>query len=131
MLTGHHSIARARLQLLRSIVQRAGNKGKEEEVTNAMTQSAMALVLLQRCRVSAGLNEDGTPKPAWEPAIDRMLDDEGADEMMRAEVAAVIEQHSLLAGAFQEVRVRGERRALRLTSRGGPAPRACNKVFAF
>jgi hypothetical protein len=101
VLTGHHSIARARLQLLRSIVQRAGNKGKEEEVTNAMTQSAMALVLLQRCRVSGGFEEDGTPKPAWEPAIDRMLDDEGADEM-RAEVAAVIEQHSLLAGAFKK-----------------------------
>jgi hypothetical protein len=30
-----------------------------------------------------------------------MLDDEGADEM-RAEVAAVIEQHSLLAGAFKK-----------------------------
>ena len=87
---------------LRGAVGRgAGKKGKEEEVPNAMPGAGRGFGLLQRCRWSGGFEEAGTPKPAWEPAIDRMLDDEGADEM-RAEVAAVIEQHSLLAGAFKK-----------------------------
>ena len=96
VLTGHHTIARARLQLLRAIVQ----KGKEEDekATAQSQQSAMAVVLLQRCRVAGGY-VDGAPAPAWEPVLDRLLDDEGADEM-RAEAVAVFEQHNLLASAF-------------------------------
>jgi hypothetical protein len=41
------------------------------------------------------------PKPMWEPVLDRLLTDEGADEM-REEVASVLDQHSLLAGAFKK-----------------------------
>ena len=37
----------------------------------------------------------------WEPVLDKLLTDAGADEM-RAEVAAVLDQHSLLAGAFNK-----------------------------
>ena len=75
-------------------------KGKEEDekVTAQAQQSAMAVVLLQRCRVAGGY-VDGAPAPAWEPVLDRLLDDEGVDEM-RAEAVAVFEQHNLLASAF-------------------------------
>ena len=97
VLTGHHTIARARLQLLRAIVQN-GKSATDEKATAQLRQSAMAVVLLQRCRVSGGY-VDGAPAAAWEPVLDRLLDDEGADEM-RAEVAAVFEQHNLLASAF-------------------------------
>ena len=96
VLTGHHTIARARLQLLRAIVQ--NGKKTDEKATAQLQQSAMAVVLLQRCRVAGGY-VDGAPAPAWEPVLDRLLDDEGADEM-RAEAVAVFEQHNLLASAF-------------------------------
>jgi hypothetical protein len=51
----------------------------------------------------AGGEEDGggDPIPMWEPVLDKLLTDEGADAM-RAEVAAVLDQHSLLAGAFNK-----------------------------
>ena len=87
-----------------------------------MVEAARVLVLLGRCRVAGGFHEkkkkeeedgEGTatateekekekePKPMWEPMVDRLLTDEGADEM-RDEVAAVLDQHSLLAGAFKK-----------------------------
>jgi hypothetical protein len=63
-------------------------------------------VILRRCRFgksSDAAAEDGarTPAPAWEPVLDRLLTDEGADEI-RDEIAAVVDQHSLLAGAFKK-----------------------------
>ena len=121
VLTGHHVLTRARLQLLRAITQRERKEGKEEEVTTRMVEAARVLVLLGRCRVAGGLHEkkkdeegaaateeekkknetDKVPKPMWEPVLDRLLTNEGADEM-RDEVAAVLDQHSLLAGAFKK-----------------------------
>ena len=122
VLTGHHVLTRARVQLLRAITQRERKEGKEEEVTTRMVEAARVLVLLGRCRVAGGFHEkkkkeeedgEGTatateekekekePKPMWEPMVDRLLTDEGADEM-RDEVAAVLDQHSLLAGAFKK-----------------------------
>ena len=105
-------MTRARLQLLRAITQKERNEGKEEEVTTRMMEAARVLVVLGRCRVAGGFHEkkgdveegEGAakePKPMWEPVLDRLLTDEGADEM-RDEVAAVLDQHSLLAGAFKK-----------------------------
>ena len=72
-------------------------------------ESARALVVLSRCRAAGGVGETTdaagekitAPKPAWEPVVDAMLTDEGADAM-RDEIAAVIDQHALLAGAFKK-----------------------------
>ena len=63
--------------------------------------------MLRRCRyagralMSASTTEDddAAPKPAWEPILDALLTDAGADEV-RDEVRVTIEQHALLAGAF-------------------------------
>lgn len=109
VLTGHATLARARMQLLRAIVMRERNDGKTEEVTARMVESARALVVLSRCRAAGGVGETTdaagekitAPKPAWEPVVDAMLTDEGADAM-RDEIAAVIDQHALLAGAFKK-----------------------------
>lgn len=115
VLTGHAATERARLQLLRAIVQQDQiSAGKSSDASAAdvaarMTESARALVVLRRCRVAGGRRtihdadgvETDAPKPAWEPVIDAMLTTEGADEM-RDEVKATIEQHSLLAGAFKK-----------------------------
>jgi hypothetical protein len=69
-------------------------------------------VLLRRCRFAGNKSEpsgggDGgasretklDAKPAWEPVLDALLTDAGADEV-RDEVRVTIEQHALLAGAF-------------------------------
>lgn len=109
VLTGHATLARARMQLLRAIVMRERDDGKAEEVTARMVESARALVVLSRCRAAGGWGETRdaagekitAPKPAWEPVVDAMLTDEGADAM-RDEIAAVIDQHALLAGAFKK-----------------------------
>ena len=113
VLTGQHCIMRARLQLLRAMTQRENKQGSDEEVTARMMEAALLLVVLNRVRVAGGMQErkDETsgeegatvtePKPMWEPVLDKLLTNEGADEM-RAEVASVIDQHSLLAGAFKK-----------------------------
>lgn len=108
VLTGQNVITRARLQLLRTITQRERKEGKEEDVVARMSEAARVLVVLGRCRVAGGFQErrdasagDEVLKPMWEPVLDRMLTDEGADEM-RDEVAAVLDQHALLAGAFKK-----------------------------
>ena len=79
---------------------------------NRIEESARALVLLRRCRFAGNKSEpsgggDGgasretklDAKPAWEPVLDALLTDAGADEV-RDEVRVTIEQHALLAGAF-------------------------------
>jgi hypothetical protein len=118
VLTGHDTLARARLQLLRALTQRARGKNsdatKEDDLTNRINESARALVVLQRCRragdegsADASFSENsglssanaGTVKPAWEAVLDGLLTDAGADAI-RDEVRATIEQHALLAGAF-------------------------------
>ena len=112
VLTGHDSLARARLQLLRALTQRDRKEGEKEDVANRIEESARALVLLRRCRFAGNKSEpsgggDGgasretklDAKPAWEPVLDALLTDAGADEV-RDEVRVTIEQHALLAGAF-------------------------------
>ena len=109
VLTGHDSLARARLQLLRALTQRDRKEGEKEDVANRIEESARALVLLRRCRLAGNKSEpsgggDGgaaklDAKPAWEPVLDALLTDAGADEV-RDEVRVTIEQHALLAGAF-------------------------------
>ena len=105
-LCGQNMLFRERLQMMRAIVQRERKDGKEEELATKMIESARAFVILRRCRFgksSDAAAEDGarTPAPAWEPVLDRLLTDEGADEI-RDEIAAVVDQHSLLAGAFKK-----------------------------
>ena len=110
VLTGHDALARARLQLLRALTQRDRGEGEKEDVANRIEESARALVILRRCRfagtdAAAAPGENGgeararTAKPAWEPVLDALLTDAGADEM-RDETRVTIEQHALLAGAF-------------------------------
>jgi hypothetical protein len=111
VLCGHDALARARLQLLRSLTQRDRSEGDTEDVNNRVQESARALVVLKRCRYANGGNsndgdttnndadEKGIPSPAWEPVLDALLTDAGADEV-RDEVRKTIEQHALLAGAF-------------------------------
>ena len=63
--------------------------------------------MLRRCRFATRVgadvgntdDDDAPPKPAWEPILDALLTDAGADEV-RDEVRVTIEQHALLAGAF-------------------------------
>ena len=86
----HHR--QGRLQLLRAIVQK-GKRTRHGAV--AVHDDGRAAPTMPR----AGGYVDGAPAPAWEPVLDRLLDDEGADEM-RAEAVAVFEQHNLLASAF-------------------------------
>ena len=91
-LTGHHTIASP----APAWSHRAERQEEDEKATAQPQQSAMAVVLLQRCRVAGGY----ACRPSRVgPVLDRLLDDEGADEM-RAEAVAVFEQHNLLASAF-------------------------------
>ena len=106
VLCGHDTIARARLQLLRALTQRDRKEGEKDDVNSRVEESARALVLLKRCRYANGGNgaaADGknskAPSPAWEPVLDNLLTDQGADEV-RDDVRVAIEQHALLAGAF-------------------------------
>ena len=111
VLTGHDCLARARLQLLRALTQReraTKKEGEKEDIANRIEESARALVMLRRCRyagrargasASTSEDDDAAPKPAWEPILDALLTDAGADEV-RDEVRVTIEQHALLAGAF-------------------------------
>ena len=128
VLTGHATLARAGTQLLRAIVMRERNDGKAEEVTARMVESRAprgARPVSRGWRLGRDERRRGekitAPKPAWEPVVDAMLTDEGADAM-RDEIAAVIDQHALLAGAFKKfgfegsVGIRSRRR--RATERG-------------
>lgn len=114
VLTGHDCLARARLQLLRALTQRErasttkkSKEGEKEDIANRVEESARALVMLRRCRFATRVgtdvgntdDDDAPPKPAWEPILDALLTDAGADEV-RDEVRVTIEQHALLAGAF-------------------------------
>ena len=110
VLTGHDTLARARLQLLRALTQRDRGEGKKEDLANRIEESARALVILRRCRfagtaAAANAERGGGEeiacgaKAAWEPVLDALLTDAGADDI-RDEVRVTIEQHALLAGAF-------------------------------
>lgn len=91
ILTGHAMLMRVRLSLLRSLIKKERKQGPSEEAEQAIRECSRALVVLTRCRAEG----------KWEPVIDRLLTDEGADEM-RAEAANAVDQHGLLAGAFSK-----------------------------
>eukprot|EP00854_Cymbomonas_tetramitiformis_P005359 gene5359-6502_t len=96
MLTGHASVMRARMLMLRAMAT-MGMDGKDKaEWALKAKQASQVFVVLDKCRQAKG----------WEAVFDRLCSEEGVKEFC-SEVDRVVEQHEMLVGAFKKFKFEG------------------------